>query len=155
MAIPNLLRRTLTILPALVCFAGLTAAPAAAQAAAAKSSKCKAYKVDTVRNRLYFNDPEVFVMLPEKSRLEDLRTQGTPGQIFRMKNCDVPDLTGLVEVYRRAGDTRSDPAEKISSAVRVVILGEKGDWVRVKGYTELWKGTGWIKVDDHILVARY
>jgi hypothetical protein len=37
----------------------------------------------------------------------------------------------------------------------VVILAEKGKWVQVKGHTELWKGTGWVRMNDELVVVKY
>lgn len=137
--------------------AGLAALPVAAQGQSqeAKPANCSTYKLDEKTNRITFKDTRVFVLLPEKQERDTLRTQGTPGQLFRMKNCDTPDLEAELDVFNEADRPGDKPAEKVPSAVRVVILAEKEKWIQVKGHTSLWKGTGWIRVDDKTLVVRY
>lgn len=116
-------------------------------------SNCNQYRLDKKTNRIVFNDPRVIIMMPSKEDLQRLRAQGTPGQVFLMKSCDAPDVMGEVKVFQNAD--RGSTAETIPSATRVVILEARGDWVKVKGYTSLWKGTGWVKEDDKILVVEF
>lgn len=149
-------RRALTFFAGLMLGAAVFVLPAVAQAPAAKPANCNAYKLDEKKNQVLFNDTRVVVMMPEKADRDRLRTEGTPGQLFLMKNCDSPDLEGEVEVFaKKNDDTGEDPPEKVPSAVRVVILAEETHWVQVKGYTKLWKGTGWVRRSDKLVVVKY
>lgn len=149
------LRHILEVLTALALTVGFATLPAAAQTQPTKRGDCHNYKLDQNRNRITFKNSRFFVILPEKTVRDKLRAQGTPGQIFRMKDCDTPDLEADVGVYSEADATGGDPAEVIPSAVRVVILAEKNEWVQVKGYTSLWQGTGWVHLDGKTLVIKY
>ncbi len=60
---------------------------------------------------------------------------------------------GEVKVFQNPDDGAA--AETIPSATRVVILKEQGDWIKVKGYTSLWKGAGWVKETGKILVVEF
>lgn len=127
--------------------------PAAAQTQAAKPPNCNLYRLDEKANRIVFNDPRVIILMPSKEERQKLRAEGKPGQIFLMKSCDAPDLEGDVGIYHEAKN--SDPMEKIPSAVRVIVVAEQGEWVQVKGHTSLWKGTGWVKLDDKTVLVKY
>lgn len=155
MTMASFFRQTPRLLGGLALLAGTVALPAVAHAQATQPENCHAYKVDEEKNRILFNKPDIYVIMPPKVERERLRAQGTPGQIFHMKNCDVPDFTAQVDVHKRPGDSDSKPAEKVPCAVRVVILSEKDNWVQVKGHTSLWKGTGWIQLKDNIVVVKY
>ncbi|MFQ5723205.1 MAG: hypothetical protein ACE5G6_01840 [Terriglobia bacterium] len=132
----------------------LAALPAAAQRRSQGQSNCNAYRLDGTTHRVIFNDPRPIIMMPKAEQLESLRAQGTPGQVFRMKSCDAPDVEGEVEVYARPDDSE-DSSEAIPSATRVVILEARGGWYKVKGYTSLWKGTGWVKENKQVLVVKF
>ncbi|MBI2956327.1 MAG: hypothetical protein HYY26_03325 [Acidobacteria bacterium] len=119
-----------------------------------KSPNCKSYKVDEERKQLRFNDPDVTVLLPAKAERDRLRSEGTPGQLFVMKDCNSPNLLAEIKIYAEA-DNGKPPAEKVPCGVRVVILEEKDKWVRVKGHTSLWEGSGWVEVGDNLLVVKY
>lgn len=149
-------RRALSFSAGLTLVAAVFVLPAAAQAQAAKPANCNTYKLDEKTNQIVFNDTRIVVMMPEKEDRDRLRSEGTPGQLFLMKDCDGPDLEGEVEVFaKKADDTGEDPPEMVPSAVRVVILAEEGKWVQIKGYTRLWKGTGWVHRTDKLVVVKY
>lgn len=149
--------RALVVLAGGTLLAALAAQPAAAQAKPqeTKPANCNTYKLEEKANRITFKDTRVFVLMPEKKDRDTLRAEGTPGQLFRMKNCDSPDLEAELDVFSEADRAGDKPVEKIPSAVRVVILSERENWIQVKGHTSLWKGTGWIRLDDKTLVVRY
>lgn len=153
----SLLRLTYLILAVGVLLGGPLALLAAdqAQTPPAKPANCNAYKLDEKSNQIVFNDPRIIVKMPEKQERERLRSQGTPGQLFLMKNCDTPDLDADVQIFSEVSENPGRPAELVPSAVRVVIVGEQGNWIQVKGHTSLWKGTGWVKVHDKLLVVKY
>ncbi|MDA2913664.1 hypothetical protein MYX77_06850 [Acidobacteriia bacterium AH_259_A11_L15] len=132
----------------------LAALPAAAQRQSREQPNCNAYRLDGNTHRIMFNDPRPIIMMPKAEQLETLRAEGRPGQVFRMKNCDAPDVEGKVEVYASPDDSQ-DSSEAIPSATRVVILEARGKWYKVKGYTSLWKGTGWVKENKQILVVKF
>ena len=149
-------RRVLILLAGLTLWAAVFVLPAVAQAQAAKPANCYTYNLDGKNSQITFNDPRVAVMVPAKEDLDPLRSEGTPGQLFLMKDCDSPDLEGEIEVFaKKTDDTGEDPPEMVPSAVRVVILAEEGKWVQVKGYTRLWKGTGWVRRTEKIIVVKY
>ena len=133
---------------------GLLAGPALAQTPSAKPANCHAYKLDEKTNQILFNDPRITVQMPEKKERDRLRSQGTPAQVFLMKNCDAPDTEADFKVFDEPADSAADP-ELVPSAVRVVIVTEQGDWVQLKGHTNYWKGTGWVKKSDKLLNVKY
>ena len=142
---------------ALVCAAfllPLALAPALAQTQTTKPANCNAWRLDEVKNRIVFNDPKVVLMMPDKEERARLRAQGQPGQLFLMKNCNTPDFEGMVPVFSEAEAT-GNAIELVPSMVRVVILAEKGKWIQVKGHTDLWKGTGWVRMTDNLVVVKY
>lgn len=118
---------------------------------------CYAYRIDNTKNRVYFNDPQVYVVIPSKAERDRLRAQGTLGQVFVMQNCDTPDLGANVNVYMvpQTSNSKSEPAAKIISGMPVYILEERGDWCRVKGRVDLWRGEGWVKVAGKIILIKY
>jgi len=129
---------------------GLAALPADAQSA--RPANCYAYQLDEKSGKIIFNDPRVTILMPEKKERDRVRSQGTPAQVFLMHNCDAPDTLADLKVYSEASEN-GDP-ELIPSASRVIVLAEKGDWVQVKGHTG-WKGSGWIKREDKLVIVRY
>lgn len=149
-------RRALSFFAGLMLGAAVFALPTAAHAQAAKPANCNTYKLDEKTNQVVFNDTRIVVMMPEKEDRDRLRSEGTPGQLFLMKDCDAPDLEGEVEVFvKKTDDTGENPPKMVPSAVRVVILTEESKWVQVKGYTRLWKGTGWVRRSDKLVVVKY
>ncbi len=123
--------------------------------AVTSSDNCYAYELDEVGNRITFNDPSIYVIMPPKSKRDRLRSRGTPAQIFRMKNCDTIDPIRQLDVYSQPNDAL-EPDGKIPSTVRVVMLAQKGNWIRVRAaLSNLWKGEGWIKLDDDLIVVTY
>jgi hypothetical protein len=149
----SILRSSLSLLVGLAAL-GSVALSAAAQTPSARPANCHAYKLDEKTNQIIFNDPRITVQMLEKKERDRLRSQGTPGQVFLMKNCDSPDTEADFKVFDEPADSAADP-ELVPSAVRVIIVAEQGDWVQLKGHTELWKGTGWVKKSDKILIVKY
>lgn len=149
----SLTRRSLLLLVGVAMLGALLALPAAAQTPSAKPANCNAYKLDEQSNKIIFNDPRITVLMLDKKERDKLRSEGTPAQVFLMRNCDAPDTLGDLKVYAEPKE-ENDP-EMVPSAVRVVILAEQGDWVQIKGHTSLWKGTGWVKRGDKIVVVKY
>ena len=145
------LRRTLRCVAFLL---PLVLISAAAQAQTAKPANCNVWRLDEAKNRILFNDPKVNIQMPDKEERAKLRTQGQPGQLFVMKNCNTPDFEGTIPVFSEA-ESAGNAVELVPSMVRVVILGEKGKWVQVKGHTDLWKGTGWVRMTDELVVVKY
>lgn len=127
---------------------------AGAQVQATKPANCNVWRLDEVKNRILFNDPKVNIQMPEKEERAKLRSQGQPGQLFMMKSCNAPDFEGMVPVFSEA-EASGNAVEQVPSMVRVIILAEKGKWVQVKGHTELWKGTGWVRMTDDLVVVKY
>ncbi len=132
----------------------LVLAPAKAQTQTTKPANCNVWRLDEVKSRILFNDPKVNVQMPDKEERARLRAQGQPGQLFIMKNCNTPDFEGMVPVFSEA-EAAGNAAEQVPSMVRVVILAEKGKWIQVKGHTDLWKGTGWVRMTDDLVVVKY
>lgn len=132
----------------------LVLAPAGAQTQSTKPANCNVWRLDEAKNRVFFNDPKVNVQMPDKEERARLRSQGQPGQLFIMKNCNTPDFEGIVPVFSEAEAT-GNAVELVPSMVRVVILAEKGKWIQVKGHTDLWKGTGWVRMTDDLVVVKY
>jgi hypothetical protein len=125
----------------------------AEELAVTSSDNCYAYELDEKRDWITFNDPSIhFIILPPKSERERLRSQGTPAQIFGMKNCDTVDRTKQVGMYRQPSDAVA-PVEKIPSTGRVVILAERGNWIRVRD--AITNRKGWIRLDDDLVVVKY
>ncbi len=123
--------------------------------AATSSDNCYAYELDEVGNRITFNDPSIYVIMPPKSKRDRLRSRGTPAQIFWMKNCDTIDPIRQLEVYSQPNDAL-EPDGKIPSTVRVVMLAQKGNWIQVRAaLSNLWNGEGWIRLDDDLIVVTY
>jgi len=123
--------------------------------AATSSDNCYAYELDEVGNRITFNDPSIYVIMPPKSKRDRLRSQGTPAQIFGMKNCDTIDPIRQLEVYNQPNDAL-EPYGKIPSTVRVVVLAQKENWIQVRAaLSNLWNGEGWIRLDDDLVVVKY
>ncbi|MCH7986449.1 MAG: SPOR domain-containing protein [Acidobacteria bacterium] len=121
--------------------------------AATSSDNCYAYELDEKRDWITFNDPSIhFIILPPKSERERLRSHGTPAQIFGMKNCDTVDRTKQVGMYRQPSDALA-PVEKIPSTGRVVILAERGNWIRVRD--AITNRKGWIRLDHDLVVVKY
>lgn len=147
-------RRWAPLLAGFAVLVGLLAGPALAQTQSAKPANCHAYKLDEKTNQIVFNDPRITVQVLKKEERDKLRSQGTPAQVFVMKNCDAPDTEADFKVFDEPADAAADP-ELVPSAVRVVIVTEQGDWVQVKGHTTLWKGTGWVKKSDKLLFVKY
>ena len=145
------LRRTLKCVAFLL---PLVLVAAVAQAQTAKPANCNVWRLDETKNRILFNDPKVNIQMPDKEERAKLRTQGQPGQLFVMKNCNTPDFEGTIPVFSEA-ESSGNAVELVPSMVRVVILGEKGKWVQVKGHTDLWKGTGWVRMTDDLVVVKY
>lgn len=133
---------------------GLLAGSALAQTQSSKPANCHAYKLDEKTNQIIFNDPRITVQMLKKEERDKLRSQGTPAQVFLMKNCDAPDTEADFKVFDEPADSAADP-ELVPSAVRVIIVAEQGDWVQLKGHTDYWKGTGWVKKTDKILIIKY
>ena len=133
---------------------GLLAGSALAQTQSSKPANCYAYKLDEKTNQIIFNDPRITVQMLKKEERDKLRSQGTPAQVFLMKNCDAPDTEADFKVFDEPADSAADP-ELVPSAVRVIIVAEQGDWVQLKGHTDYWKGTGWVKKTDKILIIKY
>lgn len=150
----SLKRRWAPLAVGLAILLGALVGPLLAQAQAAKPANCHAYKLDEKTNQILFNDPRVTVQMPEKKERDRLRSQGTPAQVFLMKSCDAPDTEADFKVFDEPADSAADP-ELVPSAVRVVIVTEQGDWVQLKGHTTLWKGTGWVKKSDKLLIVKY
>lgn len=149
----SFMRRSLPLVVGLAVLGSL--APAAvAQTQGAKPANCHAYKLDEKTNQIIFNDPRVTVQMLEKKERDRLRSQGTPAQVFLMKNCDTPDTEADFKVFDEPTDSATDP-ELVPSAVRVIIVAEQGDWVQLKGHTDYWKGTGWVKKSDKLLIVKY
>ncbi len=132
----------------------LVLVPAEAQTQTTKPANCNVWRLDEVKNRILFNDPKVNVQMPDKEERARLRAQGQPGQLFIMKNCNTPDFEGMVPVFSEA-EAAGKEVEQVPSMVRVVILAEKGKWIQVKGHTDLWKGTGWVRMTDDLVVVKY
>ncbi len=123
--------------------------------AVTSSDNCYAYELDEVGNRITFNDPSIYVIMPPKSKRNRLRSRGTPAQIFWMKNCDTIDPIRQLEVYSQPNDA-IEPDGKIPSTVRVVVLAQKGNWIQVRAaLSNLWNGEGWIRLDDDLVVVKY
>ncbi len=121
--------------------------------AATSSDNCYAYELDEKKDWITFNDPSIhFIILPPKSERERLRSHGTPAQIFGMKNCDTVDRTKQVGMYRQPSDAVA-PVEKIPSTGRVVILAERGNWIRVRD--AITNRKGWIRLDHDLVVVKY
>lgn len=148
------MRRWAPLLAGFAVLVGLLAGPALAQTQSARPANCHAYKLDEKTNQIVFNDPRITVQVLKKEERDKLRSQGTPAQVFVMKNCDAPDTEADLKVFGEPADSAADP-ELVPSAVRVVIVTEQGDWVQVKGHTTLWKGTGWVKKSDKLLIVKY
>lgn len=131
--------------------------PAFAQEKPGTKPNCYAYRVDNQKNRVYFNDPQIYVVIPPKEERERLRQQGALGQVFMMQNCDTPDLAATVDVYLepQTGDSKSEPTAKIISGMPVYILAEQSEWCRVKGRVDLWRGEGWVKVTGKTILVKY
>ncbi|HXE74688.1 MAG TPA: hypothetical protein VNN18_03485 [Candidatus Xenobia bacterium] len=146
-----MLRRTLRCVTFLL---PLVLVATGAQAQAAKPANCNVWRLDEAKNRILFNDPKVNIQMPDKEERAKLRAQGQPGQLFVMKNCNTPDFEGTVPVFSEA-ESAGNAVELVPSMVRVIILGEKGKWLQVKGHTELWKGTGWVRITDDLVVVKY
>lgn len=125
-----------------------------AEVDATLAEDCYAYRLDEERNRITFNDPSIYVTMPPRSERRHLRSRGTPAQVFRMKNCDTLDPAKKLEMYREASDA-ARPSERVPSTIRVVILAEAEDWIQVRGHSSLWRGKGWIRLEDDILVVKY
>lgn len=146
---------------ALVAMAGaaglavLLATLASAQTTPAKPANCNAWKIDEKKGRILFNDPQITFTMLEKVQRDALRSQGTPGQLFVMKSCDAPDLEAELPVYAEPADTKNPAPEKVFCGVRVVVLEERTNWVRVRGHTKSWEGTGWVRVADNVVLVKY
>lgn len=149
MSISNKLQRA--SLPAIVLL--LAAAPALAQTQSTKPANCNAWKLDDAKNLILFNDPKVKIEMPKKEERARLRSQGQPAQLFIMKNCNAPDFEADVPVFSEPG--AGQPTDNAFSAARVVILAERDKWVQVKGHTKYWEGSGWIRLDDTIVLVKY
>jgi hypothetical protein len=148
MSISNHLRRV-----GLSAVVVLLAAPVLAQAQDNKPANCHAWKLDEDKNRIVFNDPKVKIEMPKKEERARLRSQGQPGQLFVMKNCNAPDFEGDVPVFAEHG--AGSPSDNAPSAARVIILAERDKWVQIKGHTSYWGGTGWIRLDDGVVLVKY
>jgi hypothetical protein len=123
--------------------------------AVTSSDNCYAYELDEVGNRITFNDPSIYVIMPAKSKRNRLRSRGTPAQIFWMKNCDTIDPIRQLELYSQPNDAL-EPDGKIPSTVRVVVLAQKRNWIQVRAaLSNLWNGEGWIRLDDDLVVVKY
>ena len=121
--------------------------------AATSTGNCYAYELDEKRYWITFNDSSIlYIILPPKSKRERLRSHGTPAQIFGMKNCDTVDRTKQVGMYRQPSDAVA-PVEKIPSTGRVVVLAERGNWIRVRD--AITNRKGWIRLDDDLVVVKY
>ncbi len=131
----------------------LAAAPALAQTQNSKPANCNAWKLDEAKNLILFNDPKVKIEMPKKEERTRLRSQGQPGQLFIMKNCNAPDFEADAPVFAEQG--AGTPADNAPSAARVIILAEHDKWVQVKGHTAYWNGTGWIRLDDSVVLVKY
>lgn len=131
----------------------LAAAPVLAQTQNTKPANCNAWKLDEGKNLIVFNDPKVKIEMPKKEERTHLRSQGQPGQIFIMKNCNAPDFEADVPVFAEPG--AGQPTDTAFSAARVIILAERDKWVQIKGHTKYWEGNGWIRLDDSIVLVKY
>ncbi len=129
------------------------AVPVLAQAQGAKPANCNAWKLDEDKNRIVFNDPKVKIEMPKKEERSKLRAQGQPAQLFIMKNCNAPDFEAGVPVFAEQG--AGAPTDNAPSAARVIVLSERDKWIQVKGHTSYWSGTGWIRLDDSVVVVKY
>ena len=116
-------------------------------------ANCNAWRLDEDKNRILFNDPKVKIEMPKKEERARLRSQGQPGQLFIMKNCNAPDFDADVPVFAEQG--AGAPSDNAPSAARVIILAERDKWIQVKGHTSYWDGTGWIRLDDSIVLVKY
>jgi hypothetical protein len=132
----------------------LGAAVARAQAPSGRPVNCNAFKVDEKKGRITFNDPKAIFTMPEKEERDKLRSQGTPGQVFVMRNCDAPNLDADFPVFSEPNNGGA-PAEQVPSASRVVVLSERTNWIQVRGTTARWKGTGWVRLADNMVLVRY
>jgi hypothetical protein len=134
---------------------GSLTVPGTAQETPAKPIKCNQYTVDSEKNRVSFNNPRIYIMIPSKAERDRLRGEGSPGQVFIMKDCDTPDETATLKVYPEPADATATPSEEIFSATPVLVLAEQNGWVQVKGRTKMWEGRGWIKLNDKTVVVKY
>jgi len=139
-----------------VVLLGLTVT-AFAQEKPKSESNCYAYRIENTKNRVYFNNPQIYVVIPPKAERDRLRGQGELGQVFVMQNCDTPDLTASVDVYTipQTDNPESKPPIQIISGMPVYILEQRGEWYRVKGRVDLWRGEGWVKVASKTLLVKY
>lgn len=126
-----------------------------AEEKANKPENCNAYTVDESKNRITFNNPELYIVIPTKTERDEFRLQGTPAQVFAMKDCDNFDETANLKVYEEPGAAEGSPSTEIVSATPIWVLAEQGDWVQIKGRTKLWSGKGWIKLDDKTVLVKY
>ncbi|MGH9787205.1 MAG: hypothetical protein ACRD4U_00705 [Candidatus Acidiferrales bacterium] len=149
MSISSHLRRSSLLAGVLL----LAAAPVLAQTQNTKPANCNAWKLDEERNRILFNDPKVKIEMPKKEDRARLRAQGQPAQLFIMKNCNAPDFEADIPVFSAQGD--GQPADNAPSAARVIILAERDKWIQIKGHTSYWSGTGWIRLDDTVVLVKY
>ncbi len=149
MSISNQLRRASLFAVVLL----LAAAPVWAQTQNTRPVNCNAWKLDDAKNLILFNDPKVKIEMPKKEERAKLRAQGQPAQLFIMKNCNAPDFEADVPVFAEPGT--GQPADSAFSAARVIILAERDKWVQIKGHTKYWAGSGWIRLDDTVVLVKY
>ncbi len=138
----------LTVLVLLVA-----AVPVLAQTQDTKPANCNAWKLDEDKNRIVFNDPKVKIEMPKKEERAKLRAQGQPAQLFVMKSCNAPDFEADLPVFAEQG--AGAPTDNAPSAARVIVLAERDKWVQVKGHTSYWSGTGWIRLDNSVVLVKY
>jgi len=140
----------------LLVFLGL-AMTALTQEKPETKANCYAYRIDEKQNRVYFNDLQIYILIPPKEERNQLRKQGELGQVFIMENCDRPDLAANLNIYSKpqTSEKEEEPIAKVISGMPVFILEKQGEWYRVKGRVELWQGEGWIKMAGKTILVKY